>query len=541
MKLKHKMMVNGVVSLGVLAVVIVNSVVGLRKLETIIEDIAKDDVPSVHAILTASGTVDSIKAAVRTVQIPSVPEDRRARQYALLKKDIELLQEAIDNLSFLQTDADSPGYKHLVTQLGALQEVTKGFLLVVEGKPSNYFEATAQYDKEKLVPLLQTLKDKDIPVVLKEHIDEINASTGLAVHYGNVARYIVIVLAITGLLSILGLVSWIYKSVVGQLEVDPDELNRVASNIAIGNLESIAPPKNPKSVYGAIDSMRQALSNLISGIHDLADIVKLASEHSKVNLDVLNASMSEMHTQALTIATASEEMSATSADIAKNCHEAAQEAGHTDEVAAEGMQIVETTVAGIRLRGNAVKENAHDIQALGVKAEEIGAIVQTIEEIADSTNLLALNAAIEAARAGDAGRGFAVVADEVKKLSDSTARATKDIAEMIKSIQKETTAAITSMSTSVTGMETGAQQADTLFVSLQGVQQRVGEVSSQINQIATAAEEQTAVTTEITMNVHQISLSVSENMKGIARVSEALYKVDHAVTDMLEHLGKFKL
>ena len=174
----------------------------------------------------------------------------------------------------------------------------------------------------------------------------------------------------------------------------------------------------------------------------------LASESTRLTSTSTNISVGSeaAAVQTAIVATASEEMAATASDIANNCHQAADSAQRAATTTTQnGFTVVTNTVHGIRQRGELTKENSLAISSLGERSEQIGAIVATIEDIADQTNLLALNAAIEAARAGEQGRGFAVVADEVRALAERTSRATKEIGAMILAIQQETKSAITSM------------------------------------------------------------------------------------------------
>ena len=169
------------------------------------------------------------------------------------------------------------------------------------------------------------------------------------------------------------------------------------------------------------------------------------------------------------------------------------------------MTVIQTTIAGMNRIADRVQSAATVIDSLGARSDQIGAIVGTIEDIADQTNLLALNAAIEAARAGEQGRGFAVVADEVRALAERTTRATREIGEMIKAIQKETKIAVEAMELGVTEVSKGIGEAARSGEALQEMQHQIGEVTNQIHQIATAAEEQTATTSEISTNIHQIT------------------------------------
>lgn len=299
------------------------------------------------------------------------------------------------------------------------------------------------------------------------------------------------------------------------------------------------------------DELAQAahwLNEFIEKIsHTIASVVgttsTLASATSDLNntADQMATSAEEVAAQAGTVATASEEMAATSNDIASNCHLAAQSAQKAANTTQKGFDVVKYTVEGIRNRGERTKENAQAISSLGERSDQIGAIVATIEDIADQTNLLALNAAIEAARAGEQGRGFAVVADEVRALAERTTRATKEIGEMIKAIQNQTKQAIVSMEEGVKGTEKGATEATQLETALQEIMEQVNSVTMQISQIATAAEEQTATTNEITNNIHRIT----EIIEGTSRGAHDTATASSSLSDMGETLrqlvSQFKL
>jgi methyl-accepting chemotaxis protein len=188
-----------------------------------------------------------------------------------------------------------------------------------------------------------------------------------------------------------------------------------------------------------------------------------------------------------------------------------------------------------------VRASAQTVASLGTRSDQIGQIVGTIEDIADQTNLLALNAAIEAARAGEQGRGFAVVADEVRALAERTTRATREISEMIKAIQLETKDAVSSMNEGVHEVERGTEQAKHSGEALERILDQINNLAMQVNQIATAAEEQTATTSEISSNmlrITDIGKSVSDNAHASA------LEASHLNTDaeaLLGSLAKFKL
>jgi methyl-accepting chemotaxis protein len=167
--------------------------------------------------------------------------------------------------------------------------------------------------------------------------------------------------------------------------------------------------------------------------------------------------------------------------------------------------------------------------------------VATIEDIADQTNLLALNAAIEAARAGEQGRGFAVVADEVRALAERTTKATREIGEMIKSIQKDTRLAVTVMEEGVKEVERGSEGAASSGQALEDILHQINEVTGQVNQIATAAEEQTATTREITNNIQNISDTVKMSARSSEEISLASSQLSHLSVELQEMVKRFRL
>jgi methyl-accepting chemotaxis protein len=188
-----------------------------------------------------------------------------------------------------------------------------------------------------------------------------------------------------------------------------------------------------------------------------------------------------------------------------------------------------------------VQETAKTVESLGARSDQIGAIIGTIEDIADQTNLLALNAAIEAARAGEQGRGFAVVADEVRALAERTTRATREIGEMIKAIQNETKGAVAAMEQGVSQVEMGTIEAARSGEALRDILEQINAVAMQVNQIATAAEEQTATTGEISRNMQQIIEVVHQTSFGAQESATAAAQLSGNAEELQRLIRQFKL
>jgi len=290
-----------------------------------------------------------------------------------------------------------------------------------------------------------------------------------------------------------------------------------------------------------LNAMLDNLRRVIRSMSESALQVSAASSQLSASSVRIATGAEEVAAQANTVATASEEMAATSGEIARNCGRVADGAHQASDSARNGAEVVESTISGMTRISEKVSESARTVEALGRRSDQIGEIVSTIEDIADQTNLLALNAAIEAARAGEQGRGFAVVADEVRALAERTTKATREIGEMIKTIQNETRGAVTIMEEGVREVELGSEGAARSGQALQEILGKISEVAMEVNQIATAAEQQTATTHEITSNIQQMSHVVDDTAHGAQESAQAASNLARLAAELQEEVRRFRL
>lgn len=286
-----------------------------------------------------------------------------------------------------------------------------------------------------------------------------------------------------------------------------------------------------------IDTLNQTMMRVdessISVLHS-ANILDTAAEQISKNIG-------DVATEVSSVATASEEMSATSTEIAQNCIVASKSSEKANELAVSGENIIEETVMVMGRINERVIKSAEIIKNLGVRSDQIGKVVELINDIADQTNLLALNAAIEAARAGEHGRGFAVVADEVRKLAERTSQATKEIGSTIMAMQSETKSAVVSMEEGVKEVGLGADEAEKSGHALKDILKQINTVTTEINQIAVASEEQTATTNEIANNIQHISSVMQETSQRINDNSDAAAQLVDLSRELQKMVGQFKL
>jgi len=345
----------------------------------------------------------------------------------------------------------------------------------------------------------------------------------------------------------LALVTVLFGIVVMKSITTPlHDLVRMLKDIAEG--EGDLTRRLPEGNRDETGEVAQWFNRFIANIHSIISQasnttvqVSTASSQLHSTAEQIATAAEEVASQSATVATASEEMSATSNDISRNCTMASDIANRASEMAHGGASVVQETISGMKNIADKVQESANTVAALGARSDQIGAIVGTIEDIADQTNLLALNAAIEAARAGEMGRGFAVVADEVRALAERTTRATREIGEMIKAIQKETGGAVASMELGVKEVERGMDSSRRSGDALQQILVGINEVTLQVHQIATAAEEQTAVTGEISSNIYQITDVVQQTANGAHETADAASMLSKLSHDLEGLVGRFKL
>ena len=214
---------------------------------------------------------------------------------------------------------------------------------------------------------------------------------------------------------------------------------------------------------------------------------------------------------------------------------------HSGRTAEEGGGVVEQTVTGMNAISEAVSASADSVRELGARGEQIGQVIEVINDIADQTNLLALNAAIEAARAGEHGRGFAVVADEVRKLADRTTKATEEVADSIRAIQNETENAVERMQSGTEQVAKGVELAGQAGAALREIVGGTRDVSSLVQSIAAGAEQQSSASEEVSRNADAIKAVTQQATEGANQSAAASAQLSSKAESLQQLLGAFKL
>ena len=317
-----------------------------------------------------------------------------------------------------------------------------------------------------------------------------------------------------------------------------------AERVANGDLRQVLQIERRDELGQLQASMQRMTGNLrelIGGIGDGVTQIASAAEELSAVTEQTSAGVNNQKIETDQVATAMNEMAATVQEVARNAEQASEAALMADQQAREGDRVVGEAIAQIERLATEVEHSTEAMNQLKSESDKIGSVLDVIKSVAQQTNLLALNAAIEAARAGEAGRGFAVVADEVRSLALRTQKSTEEIEELIAGLQHGTQQAASVMDSSRTLTDSSVELTRRAGSSLDTITRTVSSIQAMNQQIATAAEQQSAVAEEINrsvMNVRDISDQTSAASEETAASSVELARLG---THLQGLVGRFQL
>ncbi|HXU94640.1 MAG TPA: methyl-accepting chemotaxis protein [Gallionella sp.] len=504
---------------------------------------SEDSLAFVHASIDAMGHVDSMNVAfLKEVKLAKDVWIRGANPEKLAKYRGEFVEQAgqfeKDRLAAMDVlkaaaagKADFGGYVSRLEALGAEHRALSGkYLAQIDAHVSTAdSDAKVAGIDRALTQQVAELRDDFAKFVENDSREKIELSQRDYQQHRNA----LIAWSSAALLISAWFGYAVIRRVLRQLGGDPGEVSAVLHEMAAGNFSirnGVA--QVPGSLMESACEMQSRLREMIASTKNSAQSLTDMAHSLAASATQISQSVKAESGAVAGMASAIEEMSASTSHISEQGDGAKEIATRSRRNAEEGAAVINRTVSGLLVTAQEIEEASREVSHLGEDASRISEVVRVIREIADQTNLLALNAAIEAARAGEQGRGFAVVADEVRKLAERTSNATAEINQMSAKIGAVAEHALTGMDKVVQTTREGVADAETAQASIAHIQQSFNEVSSVIDEISDALAQQNSAASELAGSTEHISRLSEEN----AGSSQGLLKLAQALDDSANRL-----
>lgn len=455
-----------------------------------------------------------------------------------VERNIEALTRVIDAYlaTYLTAEEQRLADQVMLERRAFLQE---GVNPVFEAVERGQFDQAIQLYYQQLDPIFLRYRE-GIDALLKLQVDvaaeeyrqaESNFSSNLKMVIG----MLVLALAASGLIA-MATVSTIMRAV--------DSLETASARLADGDLLAAVDYQGRDElgrVAAAFNAMRLRMHEMITQVANATGQLAAASEETTAVTVQTSDGIRRQQSETEQVAAAMNEMSATVQDVARNAASAAEAAHAADADAANGRKVLARTVEVINTLAREVENATGVIRSLQDDSNNIGSVLDVIRAIAEQTNLLALNAAIEAARAGEAGRGFAVVADEVRTLASRTQQSTSEIQAMIEKLQGGAANAVKVMETGHRQAGEGVTQVAEAGAALESILQAVTTINDMNAQIASAAEQQSAVAEEINRNIVTVSEIAEQTSVGSQQTAATSEELAQLAAQLQSLVGQFRV
>ncbi|MCV4282475.1 methyl-accepting chemotaxis protein [Pseudomonas capsici] len=489
--------------------------------------------PSVKLLGSLDREFVSLRGNNARLRNPLEPQERKTKAISDIQQSRQLIGEYSDSLAKLLVTAEGRQafgeLKQASTNYNAIQdrylsETAAGNLEAAVKTSNTDMKAAADLTEASLQKLIGVNDMK-----AKRAGDKAEAA-----YHGTVVM--VILFAVLGATGTV-LLAWLYTR---SLTVPIGDALAIAQRIAANDLTQPIKQEGTDEAARLVGSLAAMQSNLRGALATILDSAsQLASTSEEMHVVTEDASRTTLRqsNEIEMAATAVTEMSAAVDEVASNAAAASTSAAQSTKAALDGRAQVDETVAAINLMVAKVGDTSAEVRELATMATDISKVLDVIRAIAEQTNLLALNAAIEAARAGEAGRGFAVVADEVRALAHRTQQSTREIEQMVSSIQTGTHQAVTAMEQTSHQAHNTLELANGAGQALLAITDSIGQINERNLMIATAAEEQAQVAREVDRSLVSIRDLSAQTSEGANQTTIATAELSKLATN-LSHITK---
>jgi methyl-accepting chemotaxis protein len=476
------------------------------------------------------------------------------------------------------SDVTDPNGVHVYDELVEAAESGGGFVNYIWDKPGEGEQPKLAY--ATMIP------GTDLWLSTGVYVDDVEATVSSMVtemdgHIDATMLLVSLIVAGALLLVVIPLCVLVLRSIIGPL----DRAGEVAERIAEGDLDMELDPNGKDEITSLVTTLKHMVSTLRDNLREIdrqkaeaadkaesaermaaeaeekskaeeaksrqllqaaeqldeaVERLSSASEEISAQTEQIKAGADDQKDRMAETATSMEQMNSTVLEVASNASSAAERSQESRQKADDGQDIVRESMESMRELDRIATDLRENMGSLGQKADDIGRVIDVINDIADQTNLLALNAAIEAARAGDAGKGFAVVADEVRKLAEKTMDATKEVGQVIQGIQDVSKTNMDSVERAGEAVRGAVDLAGRSESSLSEIVTMAEEAANQVSSIATAAEEQSAASEQINGSVSEVNRIAEENATAIQQTGQAIQDMVALATEMRGLVGQLK-
>ncbi|GFM75664.1 methyl-accepting chemotaxis protein [Pseudomonas cichorii] len=493
--------------------------------------------PSVKLLGSLDREFVSLRGNNARLRNPLEPQERKTKAISDIQQSRQMIGEYSDSLAKLLVTAEGRQafgeLKQAITSYNAIQdrylsETAAGNLEAAVKTSNTDMKAAADLTESSLQKLIGVNDMK-----AKRAGEKADAA-----YHGTVVMVILfVVLGATGTV----LLAWLYTR---SLTVPISEALEIARRIAANDLTQPIKQEGTDEAARLVGSLAAMQSNLRGALATILDSAsQLASTSEEMHVVTEDASRTTLRqsNEIEMAATAVTEMSAAVDEVASNAAAASTSAAQSTKAALDGRAQVDETVAAINLMVAKVGSTSAEVRGLATMATDISKVLDVIRAIAEQTNLLALNAAIEAARAGEAGRGFAVVADEVRALAHRTQQSTREIEQMVSSIQTGTHQAVTAMEQTSHQAHSTLELANGAGQALLAITDSIGQINERNLMIATAAEEQAQVAREVDRSLVSIRDLSAQTSEGANQTTIATAELSKLATNLSRITKQFQV